>query len=225
MTTKIWMFPGINMKATTFDPLKGFLQQNEMLSETVCVFPPSGKVTFDYPAEADRDERWICIGHSAGSLEAVNVALRYPEKVKGLITISMNLQPYSVMQLLMMRFLARRDLKIHGGLSPFERSSKEELLPYYETVAVQPSKMLEIEAFRREIRGRVQEVSQPWLYLYGDKDLVSIQKSAKHVELHNQQAQIKQMPHVGHYLPVEDPNGLARQVRAFLGKLTSSIES
>jgi len=221
--TKIWLFPGLNMKVETFGQLQRYLEQQGYNTQCVAIFPPLGQVQMDYEAEAAENEEWICIGHGAGCLEAIRVALQYKSRVKGLVTISPNLQPYSILQMSMLKILARKDMKINGGLSPFERSSKEELTPYFDTFAVQPSKMLELEAFRKELKGKIQDVNQPWLVLYGDKELPSIMKSLQLIKRQVPGVQSCQMPHCGHYLPVEDPRGLDKQIRTFLSQIVVNV--
>lgn len=223
MNTKIWLFPGLNMKVETFSQLQRFLEQQGYSTQCVAIFPPLGQIQMDYEADAAENEEWICIGHGAGCLEAIRVALQYKSRVKGLVTISPNLQPYSLIQMSMLKILARRDMKINGGLSPFERSSKEELTPYFDTFAVQPSKMLELEAFRKDLKSKIQDVNQPWLVLHGDKELPAIMKSLQVIKRQVSQVQSYQMPHCGHYLPLEDPKGLDKQIRAFLSQIVVTV--
>ncbi|OPA81144.1 hypothetical protein BVG16_02080 [Paenibacillus selenitireducens] len=222
MRTKIWMFPGLNMKAETFEHVQQYFMKQQLSTEMAAVFSSSGKADIPYELEGSEEEEWICIGHGEGGLEAIHMALQYPTKVKAIVTISLNLQPYSVIQHSMLKILARKDVKIGGGLLPFERSSKEELMPYFNTLSLKPSKMLELDAFRKEISMKVREVNQPWLFLYGDKELPVIAKTLQQIKRQVPLIQSNQMPHCGHYLPLEDPKGLEKQIRTFLNQVLVS---
>lgn len=210
------------MKVETFEQVQQYLRKQQLSTETTAVFSSSGKADIPYDSVGTEDEEWICIGHGEGGVEAIRMALQYPAKVKAIVTISLNLQPYSMIRQSMLKILSRKDVNIGGSLSPFERSSKEELIPYFHTLSLKPSKMLEWDASRHEISAKVSEVHQPWLFLYGDKEIPAIAKTLQQIKRQVPHIQSNQMPHCGHYLPLEDPKGLEKQIRSFLDQILVS---
>lgn len=207
------------MKPEMFEHVKQYFMKQDIrieMNTMVTSFEQDPEIV-EVP-ESD-EEAWICMAHGEGCLAAIRMAQRYPNKVKALITISLNLQPYSALQHSMLKILARKDVKIGSGLLPYERSSKQELMPYYHTLSITPSKLLLLSRMRKEVSQIANQVQQPWLFLYGDHELPPVTKTLQQLKTQVPQLQYAMMPHCGHYSPLEDPKGLAKQVHKFLNEL------
>ena len=172
------------------------------------------------------------VGHSMGGRVAMEVAHQAPERVLGLVLANTGHHPLKPGE------AEKRQTKIDYGYSDFEGMVREWLPPMVAAsrhndkalMANLPDMALEIgpEVHERQIKALVArpnageyifKIACPILLLAGTEDIWS--PAAQHQEIKDmaRNARLQIFENAGHFLPVEQPDAVARSVSNWLAVL------
>jgi pimeloyl-ACP methyl ester carboxylesterase len=167
----------------------------------------------------------VITGHSMGSAVALTLALEFPEAVTGLGLLG-----------------AGARLRVHPEI--LENSAREEtFLKAVEIInrrafsSQAPDRLVELAKLRMaetpahvlhgdflacdhfDILGRLQEIRQPTLVLWGVEDNLSPERYARYLAEKIPLARLEVLPGAGHMLMLEKPAQVAELLKSFLDKL------
>jgi 3-oxoadipate enol-lactonase len=178
-------------------------------------------------------DKAIIFGMSSGGGLAINFALTYPEKVKGLVLVgsvvsgfgytshmdtrggNFNRSEFSDPVKLRQYFVLNDPYEIYSG----NIKAKEKvmsLLPYFgrdNTVPTKPPEKIAVKC--------LSEIKVPTLILVGEYDIPDVHAHAGAINAGIQNSKREIIPNSGHLIPVEQPGLFNESVLNFLGKLSN----
>jgi 3-oxoadipate enol-lactonase len=177
-------------------------------------------------------DKAIVFGMSSGGGLAINFALTYPEKVKGLVLVgavvsgfgysshmttrggNFNRSEFSDPVKLRKYFVLDDPYEIYSG----NLKAKEKvmsLLPYFgrdNTVPTKPPEKIAVKC--------LSEIKVPTLILVGEYDIPDVHAHAGVINAGIQNSKREIIPKSGHLIPIEQPGLFNESVLNFLGKLS-----
>lgn len=169
----------------------------------------------------------VLAGHSLGGAIALQYALKYPDKLKGIIIIGsgarLRVHP---------AFFAELEDAIEGdperwwqqvagsyGLTP--KDYAREVLETQKTIG--PAVMLNdfLCCDRFDVMDSVEEIKLPALVICGDRDMMTPVKYAEYLESRLANAQVVIIPGATHFVFAEKPEAVNKAIGAFLQSISS----
>jgi 3-oxoadipate enol-lactonase len=177
-------------------------------------------------------DKAVIFGMSSGGGLAINFALTYPEKVKGLVLVgsvvsgfgytshmdsrggNFNRSEFSDPLKLRKYFVLDDPYEIYSG----NKKAKEKvmsLLPYFgrdNTIPTKPPEKIAVKC--------LSEIKVPALILVGEYDIPDVHAHAGAINAGIQNSKREIIPNSGHLIPIEQPGLFNESVLNFLGKLS-----
>ncbi len=174
----------------------------------------------DFIARLGRD-RAILIGHSLGAAIGLQLAVDYPQHIAGLVCISaaacfqvdptlVNLFRNSPVQKSALKLLEIYFAPQYGKSQWYPNLIKS--LPSLRN-SLWYADLRAVEQF--ELRSKLSAITTPTLVMSGDEDPFVSFTSAAHLARQLPNAKFVPFPKHGHMLMLEDPEGVAREIRGF----------
>ncbi|MGC8838661.1 MAG: alpha/beta fold hydrolase [Anaerolineae bacterium] len=170
--------------------------------------------------EAAALERAVLVGHSMGGAIALEVALRYPRRLAGLVLVGSGARLRVAPALLQ---ALREDypravenlvqwLFAEGAPEQTRRAARRQLLEANPRVVY--GDFLACDAF--DVMAELPQVETPTLVVCGTEDRMTPLKYSEYLAAHIPGARLEVIPGGGHMVMLEQPEPVARAVSAFL---------
>lgn len=161
----------------------------------------------------------VCVGHSLGGLLALGLALRSPGRVRRLVLLAtaarLRLHP---------DFVARATAgawdggALRGSFGPDVPEGVQRLvLDDLARMRVRPGGEALARLGAADLRPEVRQIGVPALVVAGDDDVIVSPRHSRSLARDLPDARLRMVPGAGHYLHVERPAVVAREVRLFCG--------
>ncbi|MEM2134692.1 MAG: alpha/beta hydrolase [Candidatus Jordarchaeaceae archaeon] len=187
----------------------------------------SVKLFADYVAEFVRGlgiESMVAVGHSLGGAICIQLALDYPELMRGLVLVGtgakLGVLP-TILEALKTNFRESVDLAI-GSMAFAENAdpkivdlAKEECLKCNPKVAY--SDFAACNKF--DVRDRISEISVPTLIIVGSEDKLTPVKWSRYLNEKISKSSLKIVENAGHMVMIEQPEEFNRAIINFLNGL------
>ena len=184
-------------------------------------------------------ERAVFVGNGFGGLVALELALRRPDVVEGLVLSSVEVMESD--SVLAIRTSSTRLGRLFKGRTKGSAKSLVErgyayrenipsvLVAGYANAAARTRTLAALQASQRAVserlprlREEVSRISARTLLVWGDKDSVCAQENAQALANALPRSSLVTLPHAGHYPHEESPAGFNNALRAFLKERQSS---
>lgn len=170
--------------------------------------------------EAAGLERAILVGHSMGGAIALEVALRYPKRLAGLVLVGSGARLRVAPALLQglredyPRAVENLVQWLFAGSAPEQtrRAARRQLLEANPGVVL--GDFLACDAF--DVMAELPRVETPTLVVCGTEDRMTPLKYSEYLAAHIPGARLEAIPGGGHMVMLEQPEPVARAVAAFL---------
>lgn len=170
--------------------------------------------------EAAGLERAILVGHSMGGAIALEVALRYPRRLAGLVLVGSGARLRVAPALLQglredyPRAVENLVQWLFAGSAPEQtrRAARRQLLEANPGVVL--GDFLACDAF--DVMAELPRVETPTLVVCGTEDRMTPLKYSEYLAAHIPGARLEAIPGGGHMVMLEQPEPVARAVAAFL---------
>ena len=168
------------------------------------------------------------VGHSLGTLILQHFAVRYPERVAGLILIGVNRAPNEARREAVRQRAAKvrmegiksiADMVVKGGLSTYSYENKPELVGFVRELLLRQDTegyAACLEAMASSNAADIARIESPVLVVAGDDDNVSPRANGEQFAKDLKNAQFCSLEKCGHWHPIEQPAALHTAVAAFL---------
>lgn len=168
-------------------------------------------------------EAVVC-GHSMGGGIALQYALMYPEKTRGLVLVctgaTMWVNPEFMEELRRDHVEALRKFVGRYGLS---KSSPPQVLEQILSQARRCSKEVAVADFQAchvfDVRERLSEIKAPTLVVVGEEDKLTPIKLSRFLHENIPNSELVVVKNAGHFPMLESPNELNKAIEKFLTKL------
>ncbi len=169
----------------------------------------------------------VWVGHSMGGAIVQTLALQYPERVQALVLIGTGARLRVHPTILQgtadeATFLATVDTIISWAFAP-ESDPRLRQLAAQRMAETRPAVLhgdfVACDAF--DIRERLAEINHPTLVLCGEQDRMTPPRYAEYLAEHLPNARLVRIPAAGHMVMLEQPDVVARALRAFLDELSA----
>lgn len=174
----------------------------------------------------------VLAGFSMGGMAAVEFALRYPERLSGLVLIGTSAAGEDLVRLLQIRSLARViDLAGPARFLPaeaaratfsarFRKKNREEIRRWESVVRAMPrealSQSLRAVGGRRHLLGQLDTITAPVTIIAGAADRVVRPRLSEMMHRRIPGSKLLILPGAGHAVPTEQPEEVARAIEALL---------
>lgn len=159
----------------------------------------------------------VCAGHSLGGLVALGLALRFPHRVGKLVLLGtsarLRLHPDFVAQ----ATAGRWDLRaLRGSFGPgIPESVQRVVLDDLARMRIRPGSEAFVRFAAVDLRPALGTIGVPALVLAGDDDVILSPRHSEQLARELPDARLKIVPSAGHYLHIEQPALVAREVHLF----------
>ncbi len=176
----------------------------------------------------------VLAGFSMGGMAAVEFALRYPTRLAGLVLIGTSASAEGVFRTLQIRSLARIiDLTGPARFLPseasqatfsaaFRRAHPEEIRRWESVVRAMPrralSQALRAVERRRHLLDEIHQIASPVAVIAGGADAVVRPRLSEKIHRRIPGSTLMILPGVGHAVPTERPDEVARAIESFLSR-------
>lgn len=177
----------------------------------------------------------VVIGQSMGGMAALHVALRHPERVRGLVLIDTSAAAEPVLRrikYMTLAFLART-VGMHPALleqaaavafgPTFRETQPATVRSWMDRWAGMDPKIVaravRVPVSRPSVVGRLSEITAPTLVIVGAEDETTPPSESLRLAHRLPHARLEILPRTGHMAPIERPEEVARLIRRFLTEL------
>lgn len=167
---------------------------------------------------------FVLVGHSMGGAIALDVALHYPDRLRGLVLISTGARLRVAPQILdALKRAMEGKARLTFDRTPYSPQTPEETIHRIERlrastdVRVQYFNMRACDAF--DVMDKLPQIQLPTLVLCGRDDLLTPVKYAEYLQKQIPHARLAIIDRAGHWLPAEQPQATLQAMEAFLKNL------
>ena len=180
-------------------------------------------------------DRAVVVGESMGGMAALHLALRHPQRVKGLVLVGTSASAetlyqrtrYRLLVLMAQLFGMRPWLLTEGSKAmfgaTFRRTQPEQVKQWMEPIAGYDPKViartLRPVMKRPSVVGRLPTITAPALVIVGDEDQTTPPRESEVMAERMPNARLVTLGATGHMSPIEKPEQIAVLIREFLREI------
>ncbi len=196
--------------------------ESDLLDEEISV-----KLYADYVAEFVRGlgiEKMVVVGHSLGGAICIQLALNYPELLRGLVLVGsgakLGVLP-TILEALRTNFEESIELAI-GGMA-FAGNTNPELIEMAKNECLKCKQQVGYSDFAAcnnfDVRERISEINIPTLIIVGAEDKLTPVKWSQYLNEKISNSSLKIIESAGHMVMIEQPEELNQAMLTFLTDL------